>query len=99
MTVVNERLLRAAAIWSSSANASAVASRSAGPLPTVARSTSELTTSAFRKCSAAHVDFPEPAAPARTTMAGSGSRASVIGGSLAADGRPSCVGCGSRAQE
>ena len=34
------------------------------------------------------MDFPEPAAPASTTMAGSGSRASVICGSLAADWAP-----------
>ena len=59
------------------------ASRSAGPLPTAARSASELTTSAVRNRSAAQVDFPERR-PGQHHHGGSGSRASVIRRSLAA---------------
>jgi hypothetical protein len=71
-TVVSPRPSRAATIWSSSAKASADASRSCSPLPTTLRSTSAETTSWGRYRRAAQVDLPDPAGPISTTRAGSG---------------------------
>jgi hypothetical protein len=86
--------VRAAMIWSRIANASTDASKSAGPVPTADRRASELTISAVRNRAAAQVDFPDPAAPASTTTAGSGSRAAVIRRSLSARRAPTCARAG-----
>ncbi len=71
-TVVNPRRRRAATTASSTANASTEASRSASPLPTIARNASAETTSFAAKCVRAQVVLPDPAGPMSTTNVGRG---------------------------
>jgi uncharacterized protein YbjQ (UPF0145 family) len=78
MTVLSPRRSRAATIWSSTANASADASRSCSPLPTTARSWSDETTSCGRYRCAAQADLPDPEGPTSTTSAGSGTAGPAV---------------------